>query len=132
MAGKRGAAARAIRHHLVTFIEQAAVEDLLERPPHGLDVAIVVGDIGVVHIGPEAHALAHALPFALVFPHALFALGDERFHAILLDLILAVQAERLFHFQFHGQAMRIPAGLAQHLLALHGLVAGDQVLHRAG
>ena len=132
VAGERGAAARAIGHDLVALIEQAAVEDLLERPPHGFNIAVVVGDVGVVHIGPEAHALAHALPFALVFPHALFALGDERLHAVLLNLLLAIQAEQLFHFQLHGKAVRIPTGLAQHFLAFHGLVAGDQVLHRAG
>ena len=106
--------------------------DLLQAPPLGLDVVIFIGDIGMLHVDPVADLLGHLFPLVQVLPHALFALADEGLDAVFLDLGLAVQAQGLFHFQFNGQAVGIPAGLAQHALALHGLVARDQVLDNAG
>ena len=86
----------------------------------------------MIHVGPVAHTLAHALPFALVFPDRFFAFLDKGLHPVLLDLLLAVQAQQLFHFQLYRQAVGIPSGLAQHLFALHGLIPGDQVLDGPG
>ena len=131
VAGKRGAAAGAVGHDLEALVEQALFPDLLEAPPFGLDIVILVGDVGVLHIRPEGHAVGHFLPLVLVLPHALFALGDEGLDAVGLDLRLAVQAQQLFHLQLHRQAVGVPAGLAQHVLALHALEARNQVLDGA-
>ena len=114
------------------FIEQTLIGDLLQRPPDGLDVIIVVGNVGVLHIRPVADAFGHTLPFALVFPYGLLAFLDERFDAVLLDLLLAVEVEELFDFQLNRQTVGIPAGFAQNLLALHRLIARNQILDRAG
>ena len=132
MAGQGGAAAGAVGHHLVALVQQALVGHLLQAPPHRFDVVVVIGDVGVFHVGPEAHALGHALPFALVLPDALLALLDEGLDAVFLDLLLAVQAQQLFHLQLHRQAVGVPARLAGHQLALHRVVAGQQVLDGAG
>ena len=105
--------------------------DLFEAPPLGFDVVILVGDIRVLHIRPITDALAHLLPLGLVFPDGLLALFDERLDAVFLDLRLAVQAEHLLDLQLHRQAMGIPAGLAQHVVALHRAIARDDVLDRA-
>ena len=130
--GQGGAAAGAIGDDLVALVDHALVGDLLQAPPHGLDIIIVIGDVGMLHIHPEAHALGHILPQMQVFPHAFLAFLDEGLDAVLLDLGLAIQAQLLFHFQLHRQAMGIPAGNAQHVFALHGLITGDQILDGAG
>ena len=132
MARERGAAARAVRDDLIALVEQALLVDGLERPPLGLDIVVVVGDVRVLHIRPVAHAVGHVLPLALVFPDGFFALLDERLDAVFLDLLLAVEPQQLFHLQLDRQAMRVPARLAQHIVALHRAVARDDVLDAAG
>ena len=132
VAGQGGAAAGAVGHDLVALVQQALVGHLLQAPPHRFDVVVVIGDVGVFHVGPEAHALGHALPFALVLPDALLALLDEGLDAVLLDLLLAVQAQQLLDLQLHRQAVGVPARLAGDQLALHRVVAGQQVLDGAG
>ena len=130
--GKGRAAAGAVRHDLETLVQQALVPDLLEGPPLAFDKAVVIGDVGVLHVGPEAHVLGEILPHALVLPHALLALFDEGGDAIGLDLVLAVDVQQLFHFQLHGQAVGVPAGLAGDHLPLHGVEPGEQVLEGPG
>ena len=132
MAGEGGAAAGAVGNDLVALVQQALLADLLERPPLGFDVVVLVGDVGVLHVAPEANAVGHLLPHALVLPHGFLALLDEGLQAVLLDLLLAVQTQLLLDFELHGQAVGVPAGLAQHIFALHGLIARDQILDGAG
>ena len=105
--------------------------DLLERPPFGLDVVVLIGDVGVLHVRPIPDAIGEAFPFALILPNALLALLDEFLDAIRLDLFLAVQAELLFHLQLHRQAVRVPPGLAQDIIAIHRLIAREEVLDAA-
>ncbi len=131
MAGQRGAAAGAVGYNLIALVEQPLVEDRLERPPLGLDIVVVVGDVGVFHVRPEADALGHILPHTLVFPDGFLALLDERLDAVGFDLILAVQPQLLFNLQLDRQAVRVPAGLAGDRLALHRLIARNQILDGA-
>ena len=86
----------------------------------------------MLHVGPVAHTFAHLFPFALVFPYGFLALLNEGLDAVFLNLILAVQAQGLFHFQLHRQSVGVPSGLAGHLFALHGLEPGNQVLDGPG
>ena len=129
--GERRAAAGAIRDDLVPLVKQALFPDLFERPPDGFDVFIVVGDIRVFHICPIADAFGHLFPFALILPDAFLAFFDKRLDAVFFDVLLAVHAEGFFHFQLDGKAVRIPPRLAEDVLALHRLIAGDDVLHDA-
>lgn len=48
-----------------------------------------------------------------VLPDGLLAFLDERLDAVLFNLRLAVQTQRLFDFQLNGQAVGIPACFAQ-------------------
>jgi len=128
---ERGSAARAVGHDLVALVEKALVGDLLQAPPDGLDVAVLVGDVGIFHVQPEADALGHLFPLALVLPDGLLALLDERLDAVGLDLLLAVEPQLLFDLELDRQAVRVPAGLAQDVFALHRLIARDHVLERA-
>ena len=115
----------------MSLIEQPLFVDLFERPPFGLDIIVVIGDVRVIHIDPVSDAVRHLLPFALVFPNRLLALTDKRLDTVLLDILLSVHAQRLFHFKLDGQPVRIPTGFPQYMPALHGLIARDNVLHDA-
>ena len=130
--GERRPAAGAVRHDLVALVKQPFVGDLPERPPHRLDILVVVGDVGVLHVRPITYAVGHDLPLVLIFPHGFLALLDERLDAVALDVLLAVHAELLFHLEFDGEPVGIPARLPADIEPLHGLVAGDDVLHDAG
>ena len=132
MGAERGAAAGAVGDDFKALIEQALVPNLFEGPPLGLNKAVVIGNIGVVHVSPKADGLGEVLPHALIFPHALLALRDKGGNAVLLNLLLAVNVQKLFHLQLHRQAVGVPAGLAGHHFSLHGLIAGKQVLKGAG
>ena len=130
--GERRPAARAVGHDLVPLIQQPLLPYDFQGLPDRLDIIVLIGDVRVLHVRPVTHALGHTFPFALVLPHAFLALLDEGLDAVLFDILLAVHAEQFFHFQLDGKPVRIPARLAQDVLALHGLIAGDDILHHAG
>ena len=123
--GKGCAAARAIGNNLVALIQQALIPNLLQCPPFGFDIVIMVCDIGMIHIRPEADTVTHGAPFLLVCPYAFLTFFDKRLYAVAFDLILAIQTKCFFNLQLNRQTVGIPAGLSQHLVALHGFVAGD-------
>ena len=128
---ERGAAARAVGHYLEALIEQALVPNLLERPPLRLDKGVVIGDVGVLHIGPEADLAGEILPHTLVFPYALLALLDKGLKTVFLYPLLALDAEQLLDLDLNGQTVGIPARLSGHHIALHGLVARDHVFYNS-
>ena len=115
----------------VTLIQQALLVELLEHPPQGLDVLVVVGDVGVLHIDPVAHLAREILPHARELHHRLAAGA-----VVLLDRNgladgLLRDAELLLYAQLHRQTVRIPTRLAVHLEALLRLVAAEDILDRA-
>ena len=116
----------------MALIEKALFVDRLQRPPLGLDIIVLIGDVRIVHVAPKADAIAHLTPLRLVLPDGLLAGLDERLHAVRLDLLLAVQAELFFDLELHGKTVRVPARLTQNVVALHRLIARDQVLDAAG
>ena len=86
----------------------------------------------MLHIGPIADGIAHMFPFALVLPNGLLALFNKWQNSVALYLLLAVEAEGFFHLKLNGEAMGIPSGLAENVIALHRAVSGDNVLHGTG
>ncbi len=132
MGGEGGAAAGAVGDYLVALVQKALFVDGLQRPPLGLDIVVIIGDVGVIHVCPEAHAVGHDLPLALVLPYGFLALLNEGNNAVLLYLLLSVKAQLFFDLQLNGKAVGIPAGLTQHVVTPHGLVTGDYILHGAG
>ena len=130
--GKRRSATGAIRNDLMSFIEKTFLPDLFESPPNALDIFIVVCHVGIFHIRPVTDTFGHLFPFALIFPDALFALFDERLDTVFFDILLSVHTEQFFHFQFYGKSVRIPARLAQNVLALHRLITRHDIFHDTG
>ena len=64
--------------------------------------------------------------------HRLAALRVELGDAVRLDVLLAGEAQLLLDRQLDRQAVAVPAGLAGHVVALHGLEAREDVLEDAG
>ncbi len=128
MGGEGRSAGRAVRNDLESLIKKPLLPDLLQCPPLGLNIVIIIGDIGVLHVGPEANLIGELLPHPLVFPHGLLALLDEGFDPVLLDLILSLDSDLLLDLELDRQTVGVPSGLSGHLLTLHGVVAGDHVL----
>ena len=132
MRGKGSAATGAIGHDLKALIKKTLVEDLLKRPPLGLDKAVVIGNVGVVHISPEANGAREILPHLLIFPNRLLAVTDEGLKSVALDLILSVDSKLLLNLKLYGKTVSIPACLTENSLALHRLVSRDHILDNAG
>ena len=132
MGRKRCSAARAVGDHLEALVEQSLFPDLLESPPLGFDVIVVISHIGIVHVRPEAHFAGELFPHSLIGPDGFLALLDKRLDAIGFDLILSLDADLLLHFQLYRKAVGVPSGFSRDLLALHGMITRDHVLDDSG
>src|SRR5205814_7337961 len=89
--------------------------------------------VRVVVVEPERHALAEGDPVVDVLVDALAAQPVEALDPdLVLDVELARDVERLLDLELDREAVRVPAGLALDVEALHRLVAAEQVLERAG
>ena len=131
MRAQAGDAARAVRRNPVRLVDVALVPELLEHPPAGGDVAVVGGDVGVVHVQPDAHPLGHGLPLLHVAEDALTAAAVELLDAEPLDLALGGEPQLLLDLQLDGEPVGVPAAAAHGPEAAHGLVAEDDVLEGA-
>ena len=132
MVGQGGAAARAVGRDPVVLLQEALVEDLLQRPPARLHIAGGHGDVGVVEVDPVPHAAGQLGEGVDVPQHRLAALSVERLHPVGLDVGFTGEAELLLDGQLDGQAVAVPAGLAVDMVALHCLEPREQVLEDAG
>ena len=136
MARQACASCRRVRLDGVALIEQAFLIELLQQPPQGLDILIVIGDVRMVQIDKIAHLLRQFTPLGGVHHHILAALAVvvlRRYVALRL-LVVDVSlgdAQFLLHTQFYGQSVGVPAGLTLHLIAAHGLIAVERVLDAA-
>ena len=85
----------------------------------------------MLHINPVTHLVRQRLPLGGVLHHLLAAslvvLSDRD---RLADRILG-DAELLLDSQLYGQTVRIPASATIHTVAVHRLVATDDILDRA-
>ena len=132
VAGKRRSASRTVRNDLKSLVEKPLFPDLLESPPLGLDIVILIGNVRIIHIRPEADSLGEIFPHALVLPYAFLTVLDKRLKTVFLDLLLAVQSQHLLHFQLNRESMGIPAGLSRHVAPLHGAVSRNHILDHTG
>ena len=87
----------------------------------------MVGDIGIIHICPEAYSSRKILPHSLVFPHRFLAVVDKWFQTVLFNLFLAVQTQHFLHFQLYRKAVGIPSCLSRYHAAFHGAVSRNHI-----
>ncbi len=132
VAGQRRLVTRAVGDDLELLVEQAALINRLQCPPHRLHVAGVERAVGVLQIDPEPDPLGQPVPVLHMTEDPLPAdrveLGDPK----ALDVALGGEAELCLHGELDGQAVAIPAALALDVVAAHRLVAGEDVLEHAG
>ncbi len=120
----------------VSLVEQALLVELLQQPPQGLDVLVVVGDVGMVQVDEVAHLLGQLAPLLGEHHHVLAALAvvvlgrDVALRLLVVDVGLG-DAQLLLHAQLYGQSVGVPSGLAPDLVAAHGLIAVEGVLDAA-
>ena len=126
------ACGRGIRLDALALVEQALAVDVLEQVPERLDIAVVVGDVRVVHVDPVADALREVAPLGGVFHHLLAAGAVVFGHGDLGADVLLGDAELLLHAQLDRQAVGVPARTAADLEAGLRLIAADCVLDGAG
>ena len=58
VAGKAGTCRGAIWLNRIALIQQSLLVELLQQPPKGLDVFVVISNVGVLHVDPIPHAMA--------------------------------------------------------------------------
>ncbi len=129
---KSGTTAGTVRQDLVTFVDEPAVEELLEQPPDGLDVVVFQRDIGIIHIDEIPHAFRHFAPRFFVRKHRFPALLVKLADAVRFDIFFARHTQLFFHFDLDRQAVRVPARFPANLESLHRLVATHGILERPG
>lgn len=127
-----GAAAWTVWRDSVVLDQQAGVEDLLQRPPLGLDIGRVHRPVRVVGVDPIAHASGQLGKRVDVPLHRLAGLGVERLDAVSLDLGLAIDAEFLLHSDLDRKTVAVPATLAADAVTLHAPEARKHVLEHPG
>ena len=131
-----GTQARSIRGRIrlngISLVKKALVVNLFEEVPEGFNVAVVVGDIRVVHIYPISYALGHVHPFLGVFHHLLAAGGVVLLYGYFGADIGLGDAQFLLHTQLYGEAVGVPASAAGHLVTRLRLVSADSVLDGTG
>ena len=132
MARQGGAAAGAVGLDLPAFVEQVLFPEFGQRPPLRLDVGVPVGQVGAVHVEPVADPLGHPPPLPLVGADALEAGAVELLDPVVLDLLLAGEAELLLDLDLDRQSVRVPAALARHAPTGHRAKARVEVLHHPG
>jgi len=127
-----GGTSGAIGEDVVALVDQALVPKSLHHPPDGFHIVGVHGLVVAVEVHPASGARHDAAPFLRVAEHrgaaGLVEVGD----AEALDICLGVEAEILLDEVLDGQSVAIPAEASVHLVALHRLEAGNDVLDRAG
>ena len=126
---------RAIGLNGVALIKQALVVELLQQVPQGLDVFVVVGDVRIVKVYEVSHAFSQFTPLGSEHHDVLTTLlvvvfGRNILVALLIVDISLGNAQLLLNAQLDGQSMGVPACLALHLEALHGLIAVESILQR--
>ncbi len=131
VAAQGRAATWAIGHDFVALIEQRFFPKLLEYPPERLDIFIFEGDVRRGQVDPKGHTVGELLPLADDLQCGGATELVELFHAKGFDLRFAGDAQTLFNFDFNRQPVGIPAAAALDIVALHGLVAREDVLERA-
>ena len=122
---------RRVGLYRVTLVEQVFPEQFAQQVPERLHVAVVVRDVGMIHVHPVPHHARQLLPLVGVPHHLLLAGIVELVYRDGLPDILLCYSQDLLHGQLHRQSVRVPARLALHLESPEGLVAAENILDRS-
>ncbi len=127
---ERGAAARAPLRCVVALVQPTLLLDGLEEAPDVRDVRVAEREVVVAPVHPHPEPLRLRRLDAGELRDEVAAVAREPGEAVLLDLALRVEAERLLDLDFDVEALRVEAVLVAELVAVGGLVALKDVLQR--
>ena len=131
LVGQRRVLRPGVRENAEALVDQALVVEGLEGPHDGLHEAWVHRLVAVVEVHPARLAGDVFLPLVRVAQHGGGAVLVEGAHAHLFDAGAVLDAQLLLRLQLGGQAVAVPTEDAGDLLALHGLIARNNVLNVA-
>ena len=131
MIRERRSAARAIWHHLISLVEQVLFPEILQDPPYGFDVVILVSDVSTFQVHPVPYAVCQSLPFLDVCKSGFTAKRVEFLDAVRFDLLFIGETKFLFHLDLNRQAVGIPPAAARNMISTHGLIAREDILECA-
>ena len=114
----------------ISLVEKALVIELLEEPPEGFDITVVISDIRIIEIDPVTHLASQVGPLLRIFHNLLAASCIVVVHRNLLANVLLGDAKHLLDAQLNRKSVSIPSGLALHLEALHRLETAEYILDR--
>src|SRR5262245_17843943 len=81
----------------------------------------------MLKIQPKTKSLRRRLKLAAIFPDQLLTLFIKLGYTVFLDICLTSKTQLLFGLDLYWQPMRVPTGLARHIVALHRLKPRDDV-----
>ena len=132
MRGEGGAATGAVGDYFEALIKKPFVPDFLKSPPFRLYKVVGIGNVGVVHISPEADGCGEILPHFLIIPNRFLTVRDKRGKTVAFNLVLSVNAEFLLYLKLNGKTVSIPTRLTNYSFSFHGLIAGNHVFYYTG
>src|SRR6202040_1988583 len=114
---QRGHAARAVGDDLVPLAQYTPRPGPLEELPLPLDVAVLVGHVGLRMVQEEAEEVVRLLPRLEVLAEEALAGLDQLLLAYLLEVFPLVpgEAELLLRLQLDREPLAVPAGPEDHV-----------------
>ena len=128
---ERRATARAPLRRAVALVEPAARLRLLEEAPNVGDVGVRESEVVVAPVHPLAEALRLPDHDSGEFRDEVAAVAGEAGEPVILDLVLRVEPEGLLDLHLDVEPLRVEPVLVPELVAVHGLVALEDVLEGA-
>ena len=129
---QRGPTPAAVGDDLEALVDEPPVPHLLEVPPHALDVVVGERPVRVGGVEPHADARRERGPVLDVAVDRLAAAPVELGDAVLLDLVLAGEAELLLDLELHRADRGSPSRPCGRRSGRASCGTGVEVLERPG
>ncbi len=120
---------RGVRLDGIAFVQQVFVVQLLQQPPHRLDVVVFVSDVRIVEVDPVADFAGDVVPAVFVHHHRFAALAVVIVYRDGFTDVFLGDAQFFLHTQFDWQTVGIPAAFALYALAFHGVVTAKNIFN---
>ena len=130
--GKNGGTAGTVWQDIVAFIQKSLFPQALENPPNGFHVVGVHGFVVVFKVYPAAQAGDGLLPLVYIAKNASTTSLVELGYTVGFNVGFGIEVQFLFNKVFYRKTVAVPAKTALHTIALHGLVAGNNIFDGAG
>jgi len=89
MGRKSCTASWAVRGYLVSFIDITFLVEFVQYPPDCLNIIVVIGYIGVLHVYQISHFFGHILPLSYVLEYRLTAFLVKFLYAVLFYILFS-------------------------------------------